>query len=345
MLQPIKIPVKFSISSNSKKLTIGGRQEPGPVKSGFTLIELLVVIAIIAILASILLPALAMAKSKALRLQCMSGMKQLNLGFPMFAGDNDDRYPPAGSATGGGVLSWDSWIYSYVGGGTGTSQDKMDEGVYLADAQVAAALDFALGLKIMACPADQFTKVSWAMTGSQPFYAPRSYAMNSSAAAYGPAIQIPISQGLPDLNQPGRHGVGIYWWDGSVSTPPDWNSPGYNTSVVRDPAGTILLCELASSMQTEGNIWPCCCCGPITSDGAPNGWGNMYQFDTSAPQDVTSLSANGYNEGRQLYKAHNNRFNYAFHDGHVETLRYEQTVGQTKFMTTPKGMWTVVAGD
>ena len=65
--------------------------------SGFTLIELLVVIAIIAILASMLLPALSSAKARAQRLQCTSQMKQLGLGFSLFAGDHGDQYPPTAS--------------------------------------------------------------------------------------------------------------------------------------------------------------------------------------------------------------------------------------------------------
>jgi prepilin-type processing-associated H-X9-DG protein len=258
----------------------------------------------------LLLPALAAAKQKAFRIQCTSQMKQIGLGFTLFTGDHEDKYPPAAYSTGAYQyqLTWDDYLNRYIGG----SDSDADLMLGASSAGIPA---------ILKCPADRIEiTIAWATFGQR-----RTYSMNG-------ADQIEIgANGSVALPAKPTHGVGAYLYKSDGALPP-WEPPGYKNNIVADPAGTILLAEQPEGGNIAGNDYPSFCMGPtgpaIAGDQTP------YQIVTGGSQAY----------GSSAYGLHSHRFNYLFHDGHVETLKIEQTTG-IGTVTAPKGMWTVTAGD
>ena len=109
-----------------RKTVVGG---PGSVIGGwktgkqshnsltFTMVELLVVISIIAILASMLLPALSKARAAAKTISCANNLKQIGLGIALYTTDYMGYFPPvAQTAPAGDANTWAVMIYTYIGG-------------------------------------------------------------------------------------------------------------------------------------------------------------------------------------------------------------------------------------
>lgn len=93
-------------------------------RAGFTLIELLVVIAIIAILAAILFPVFAQARSAARKTACLSNLKQLGVAIGLYTQDYDETLPPANYAINSVNYAWMSFVDPYVkGGATGSNAE------------------------------------------------------------------------------------------------------------------------------------------------------------------------------------------------------------------------------
>jgi len=311
----------------------------------FTLIELLVVIAIMAILAALLLPALAAAKSKAFRISCAGNMKQIATALPMFQGDHHDYFPPAAVNSAGWrnatfvtgyQMSWVSYLSKYFGVPGQHDQDYWSFGGVIPDDNAAY-----LSCKVLLCPVDRYIKASWVEGAGVSSY-------EISGVPAGMQMTYPATLPAPTA------GIGIYWGSFNAATYSRGRAPwdpelpfplSYKSSVAQDPAGTIAFVEAPNSDAAAGNVWGCSCVGPVCyGNGVGVGWEIFFQmYNTNTPPHDPNI-AGGASQGAWTYAAHGNRFNYAFLDGHVAPLKIEQTVGRGT-VKVPKGMWTLIAGD
>jgi prepilin-type N-terminal cleavage/methylation domain-containing protein len=146
---------------------------------GFTLIELLVVIAIIAILASMLLPALSRAKGLAHTTKCASNMRQITLGILMYADDHQGDMPSPALA---GIPRQSDWVH-------------WQPGRDIRKSVIAPYVGSNLSSNLFRCPPDHFTV--------RPQNYPYSYSLNAYLTRE-PVVQTKIGGNIDRMREPQR---------------------------------------------------------------------------------------------------------------------------------------------
>jgi prepilin-type N-terminal cleavage/methylation domain-containing protein len=233
----------------------------------FTLIELLVVIAIIAILAGMLLPALAKAKSKAIATQCQNNVKQITLSMHMYIGDFQDNLPePNWNAP------WTArgWLYDASRG----SVPDISRAPYLTN-QVEAYSGGLLypnigSIAVFRCPLDTTNKPTWRSRGQKM----SSYLMNGSVNGFGNAAIVGRAYKATQFQSDA-----IIFWQALETNPGDFNdgssSPAEGITKLHSIGTTVGVVDghieymktvrfyAEGNIATKNRLW----CSPATVNG------------------------------------------------------------------------------
>jgi prepilin-type N-terminal cleavage/methylation domain-containing protein/prepilin-type processing-associated H-X9-DG protein len=294
---------------------------PRTLKRGFTLVELLVVIGIIALLISMLLPALNRAREQAKIIACASNMRQVGMAMSMYLLEYRNTYPPLwapdskmffgghgdSAMTGNFNISYATLLEKYLGG-------------HGADAYSP----FSIG--VFKCPSDVLARETWlpSTAGVLTYTMPQSYGpdkiyyANRVLPAGTPPSRGPMSGST--LNR----GIGQSW-----DLDSDYPMP-IKTSMVHPMSKALLLVERAYTESTQ----------------CPNWFYGYYCNRPGAQLWPDGTAAHGFpmlhaDPGRQRSA----RFNYLFCDNHVDILSPFQTVHDPSTANFAQSSTNWVGGD
>jgi prepilin-type N-terminal cleavage/methylation domain-containing protein/prepilin-type processing-associated H-X9-DG protein len=258
---------------------------------GFTLIELLVVIAIIAILAAVLLPVLASAKKRAIQIQCLNNVKEIDTGFMIYINDNHDVDPCPAAGTGTYAAQLADWIYWRVPPATVSGVILYSNLSPILQCLGGTLGNVNVGVNIFRCPADL----------------DNSYRTNQAYNSELAYDWFSYDMTCYDLNgtvNPGPATI-INGTGGAIYH--------FRATQIRNPAGKILVPEPCTTLK-PGEAPP-----PDVALGA-SGWANV----TPRWEPFKSGGGNGYESypsttpDNYLTCRHDNRANCGFADGHVQ---------------------------
>lgn len=337
-----------------------------PSRSGFTLIELLVVIAIIAILASMLLPALAKAKQRAMTAGCQNAMKQAALGYGMYGADNHQKIPitrlhrtaplPSGVSEGDN-WSWDDYVMSYLGSPFGITTGKS---TWIIDWNPTRTGSDATPQthKWAICPADkvqawnQVTNPS--LTTDVWRAVRRSYSMPQHNGGKPDANfnwdisgnTIPTDNTWPP--NPGmKTAMGLVLRQAQPglgsATPPNDGWWGWRTDPFDDVAGRLSLIRRQPAVTDTMVMDPS---GTIMLTERISAYNYLGNAGWAEVEDSDNQFHTGSETTSQMVDTRSlhglDTYDYTFADGHVETLSKRATLGNVNTTTSRQsGMWTV----